>query len=142
MYQTPNQMKNFTKAVSLLLLVVLVQCKNAKQNQEDDYTRMAEQKLGADVEYSPNGDSSMILCFKKRKDESNSGYGVSFFVFDTEEKKVVYEEEIGRGTVTWHSDKELALFYTPGIMRKDQTRDDFTYIYHLVSKEKVVKSEL
>lgn len=127
---------------SLLVIFMLVQCKNAEQNQADGYKALAEQQLGADVEYIPNGDSSFILCFTKQKDESNSGYGVSFLVFDAKEMKMVYEEEIGRGTVSWHSDNELALFYTPGIMRNDQTRDDFTYIYHVGTKEKVLKSKL
>ena len=135
-------MKAPIKILFVLCIFMLFQCKNSKQSTPVAYQQIAEQKLGSDVQYSPNRDSSMILCYKQQKDESNGGYGVSFFVFDNKLKKVIYDAVIDRGTVDWHSDNEIALFYTPGTMRDDQSRDDFTYIYNLDSKEKVLKSKL
>lgn len=135
-------MKILAKTLITCSIFILCHCKNVEQNQTDVYKTLATQKFGPEVEYIPNEEGSMVLCLKKQKDESNAGYGVAFLVFDTKQKMIIYEEEIGKGSVTWHSNQELALFYTPGIMRSDQTRDDFTYIYHLTSKEKTLKSKL
>ncbi|MCP4459107.1 MAG: hypothetical protein GY816_13955 [Cytophagales bacterium] len=135
-------MKTPVKTLIVLSIFMLVQCKNSKQPASVEYQQIAEQRLGSNIQYSPNGDRSMILCYKQQKDQSNGGYGVSFFVFDNKLKKIIYEEVIDRGTVDWYSDNEVVLFYTPGTMRSDQSRDDFSYIYNLVSKEKRLKSKL
>ncbi|MEQ9405176.1 MAG: hypothetical protein RIM99_16415 [Cyclobacteriaceae bacterium] len=135
-------MKTPIKTLIVLCFFLLIQCKNSKQSAPVEYQKIAEQRLGSDIQYSPNKDSSMILCYKQQKDESGGGYGVSFFVYDNKSGKVIYDEVIDRGTVSWHSEDEIALLYTPGTMRNDQSRDDFTYIYNLVSKEKILKTKL
>ena len=135
-------MKILAKVLSISLVFILFHCKNAEQTQTDGFKVLAVQKLGSDVEYTPNEDNSKMLCYVKKKGVNNSGYGVSFFVYDIKQKKVIYEDEIDRGTVSWHTEQELALFYTPGIMRNDQTRDDFTYIYNLDSERRTLKSDL
>lgn len=132
-----------TKYISVLMLFcfVLVQCKGAKDYSEST-RKIALEKLGEDFECIPNEDSSYTLCMSSMKDESNSGMGATFFVVDNTSGKILFEESIDKGAVSWYSSSKLSLFYTPGIMRNDQSRDDFTFIYDLITEEKVPKKKL
>ena len=94
------------------------------------------------MEYRPNEDNSMVLCSISTVAANKSGYGVSFFIYDHNTKTIVLEENIDKGTVGWYSNTELSMFYTPGIMQVDQTRDDYTFIYNLNTREKVRKNTL
>lgn len=132
-----------TKFVSILLLlsIVFVQCKGTKDYSESTQ-KMALEKLGEDYKCIPNEDNNYTLCVSSKKDESNSGMGASFFVVENNSGKIIFEESIDKGTVSWYNSSKLSLFYTPGIMRNDQTRDDFTFVYDLETKEKVPKKKL
>lgn len=130
------------KAVYIISIVVitsfLVQCKNSKKAAENNksYKQLASEKLGEAFECTPCVDGTFVLCQSKRD------HGVNFFVFDNNLGKIVHEDSVDKGTVDWHSENELALFYTPGTMRQGQSRDDYTFIYHLKNKQKTRKTEL
>jgi len=135
--------------ISILLSLALFQCKNAEKTSDnsqkettDKYKKLAVEKLGDKVEYKSNQDGSLILCQTKIDLPKLTGVGVKFFVYDSKNDKIIFEDEIDKGTVNWYSNMQLAMFYTPGIMRTDQARDDYTFIYDLITKEKIRKSLL
>lgn len=134
-------MKSIKIYTSIILVFFIAGCKGSK-----DYLtyskEIASEKLGIECECSLSESESYTLCFSNQKDASQSGMGVNFFVMDNKSKEIVFEESIDRGTVYWEDDQRIAMFYTPGIMRNDQSRDDFTYIYDLASKEKFKKEKL
>ena len=137
-------MKNISLITLVLLSAVLFNCKNSKEvaDKTVDYKALATEKLGEKVAFIPNEDNSMVLCSSQQSSPKLGPSGVKFFVFDNNSNTIVYEENIGRGTVAWYSNTQLEMYYTPGTMRQDQTRDDFISVYDLIKKEKIEKTEL
>ncbi|MFK7952052.1 MAG: hypothetical protein AB8B73_04345 [Ekhidna sp.] len=134
-------MKSFSVYLSILMTFLILSCKGS-QDALSYSKEVASEKLGLECECSLSESESYTLCLSNKKDASQSGMGVDFFVMDNDSKEIVFEESIDRGTVSWEGDKKIAMFYTPGVMRVDQSRDDFTYVYDLVSKEKIRKGQL
>jgi len=120
------------------------QCKNAKtaNDSSSTYQKVALDFLGEGYTSEANATRSMMLCSIVTQLPKHAGVGVKFLVYDQDNQTVVYKDSIDKGTVSWFSDTELALFYTPGMMRVQQTRDDYTFIYNLNTQERVKKSAI
>ena len=130
--------------MTILIITVLFQCKNSEKATQTkmDYKTIASEKLGANVNYSFNEDNSLVLCYIETEVPNKSGYGVSFLVIDINTNAIIYDDNIDKGTASWYSKTQLALFYTPGIMRQDQSRDYYTTIYDLIKKTRTPKKDL
>lgn len=137
-------MKKLPILTILLLSFILINCRNTKEASEskEGFKTLALEKLGEKAEFKPNEDNSMVLCYKKIESPKLGAPSVAFFVYDNKSKSVIYEDKIDRGSVSWYDNTKLDLYYTPGIMREDQSRNDFIQVYDLITKEKVTKSTL
>lgn len=137
-------MKNLSLLTILSICVLLINCKSTKDATESKVSvkTMAIEKLGSNVDFKANEDNTMMLCFAVKESPTLAGPSVTFFVWDEGTSTIIYEGKIDRGNVSWYSNTQLAMFFTPGIMRADQTRDHFTQIYDVITKEKVMKSDL
>ncbi len=116
---------------------------SAQVQEKKDYKTLAAEKYESNTEFIESPDNHYVLCLHEEKGSPRYPQNnLSFFVYDLKTKDIVYESNLTNGKVSWYRKGKLAIQRTPGIMREDQTIDDYISIYDLVTKEKVSKSQL
>jgi hypothetical protein len=137
-------MKKLSLLTILAFALILVNCKNSKDVAETkvDYKTIAAEKFGSKVQYAANEDNSLVLCFKITQAPNNGPQGVTYFVWKNESNTIIHEEKIPMGSVSWYSATQLAIYKTPGTINSDQSQDDYTNIYDVISKASILKSKL
>lgn len=121
--------------VTLMIIPILLigsQCRSSKDslNSETNTENVVKEILGSNYDAEVNESGTMTLYQKK------DGMSVAYVVLVNESEEIIEKGQMDKGTVKWYDDKNLQLFYTPGIMKADQTRDDYTYIYNVRTKSK------
>ena len=138
----PSHFKSIAFSIGLLLLVG-AGCKSTKKaavvEETTAYMEPAA-KLGDNVKYSFNDGRSFVLA-QSTPDPNGNSLSFSFLVFDMKAEKVVLEQTVESGFVQWLSQEEIEVFFTPGIMRNDQSRDDFTTVYNVVTGKSMPKTD-
>ncbi len=129
------------KKMSLLLLLFAFACSNKSlpgtKSQQLAYKSIASEKLGEDVEFIPNDLKNYLLCIHDEKMTiSNPENNLKLLVYNLSDEEVALELNVGPGTAKWISTYEIEVYFKPGVMRRDETRDDYTTIYNLVTGEK------
>ncbi|MCE7996709.1 MAG: hypothetical protein HEP71_32415 [Roseivirga sp.] len=144
--QTQSLSKKINRSYWALMLSMcfLVSCSVAQKTQavseSTAYLAVAKEKLGDKVKFDFNEDRSYVLCQSEIPATSNSK-SFGFIVFDMKNEKVVLEQNVSSGFVQWLSNLEIEVFTTPGFMRNDQSRDDFTQVYHVISGKSTPKTD-
>jgi len=121
---------------TLLALACLFACVNGKRH-PSDYQSIAQEKLGGEISNVFSPDSTYVLSYVEK--EGTNKYpqnNIHFIVQRLNNLEVVYEDVLDNGSVSFYNDTELKIVLIPGMMKKGQTLDDFTYLYDLKSKEK------
>lgn len=128
----------------LLIIASLGACKSSEKQKATEesttYIALAEKMMGTEVAYAFNSDRSYVLAqtdLSKNMDQKS----FSFFVFEMKTEKVVLEKNVESGYVKWLSPTEVEVFRTPGKMRSDQTRDDYTEVYNVKTGDTTSKTE-
>lgn len=82
-----------------------------------------------------------MLCLSISTDikKFNSG---NYAVISKKTGVVIYQNTLDNTQVTWYSDNEISLFNTPGMMRENDSKDNYTFIYNLNTKEQTRKVDL
>lgn len=128
----------------MLSMCFLISCSVTKTtkavSESTAYMTLAKEKLGNNVKFDFNKDRSYVLCQSKVAATSNSK-SFSFFVFDMKNEEAVIEQNVNSGFVKWLSNLEIEVFTTPGFMRNDQSRDEFTQVYHVVTGKSTPKTD-
>jgi len=127
-----------------LCLFALASCnvtKNTKAVAETTaYQKVATEKLGDKVKFAFNKDRNYVLCqAEPSNDPNNQRFG--FLVYDMKAEKVIMEKSVSSGYVQWLSATEVEVFTTPGTMRNDQSRDEFTLVYNVTTGTSIPKTE-
>lgn len=131
----------------LLFLMGFASCKSQKKSPESksaSVKAIALEKLGSSSSTSHEMDSSETLILYKNYSEKSSveqNTGVRFLVIDTNTKKVIAEQNIGRGTVEWYRDKVLIIRLMPGIIKDGETMDDYAYLLDPITMKKTKLSK-
>ena len=125
----------------LLLFSILIFSHSCKKSQTS-YQALAQEKLGEGVEYLSNEEESLMLCSKKTKNLNSPINSIKYFVFDIKKQEILIEDIVENGTIKWFDERRLEIFFVPGMMGAQQTRDDYTFILDVDTKEKVRKTEL
>lgn len=144
--QTKSQFQNLNRSYWLLMLsaCLLASCSVTKKtkavSESTAYITLAKEKIGDKVKYDFNEDRSYVLCQgEPAGGPDNSSFG--FFVFSMKEEKVVLEKTVSSGFVQWLSSREIEVFTTPGFMRNDQSRDEFTQVYDVITGKATAKTD-
>jgi len=98
-----------------------------------NYEKLAISTLASEnVTHTMNSNKTYVLSTNEVKGTlEQPRNSLSFVVIKINENKVVLEQKIEGGNVNWLNYTEIEVFRTPGIMRDDQTRDDFITIYNV-----------
>lgn len=128
----------------MLSMCFLVSCNVTKKTQaiseSTAYMALAKETLGDKAKFDFNSDRSYVLCQSEPGSRPNNT-AFSFFVYSMKEEKAVMEQNVSSGFVKWLSALEIEVFTTPGFMRNDQSRDDFTQVYHVVTGKSTPKND-
>lgn len=118
--------------------LLLLSCINGKkQTTNYSYKAISEEKLDGDVEYTFSNDSSYVLAFVERKGTAKQPQNlINFIVHDLKAEKVVYEDAVENGSVSFYNEHALKIITIPGIMKEGHTIADHTTIYDLRTNEK------
>lgn len=121
----------------IVLVLLLASCGaskkgNSTQVNGNKYIELASEKLGDKVIYKMNESKTYVLCISEIKGTVHQPRNtLSYMVINIKDNDVALEDKIDGGTVKWSGDGEIEVFRTPGIMRDDQTRDDFITLYNI-----------
>lgn len=117
-------------------LVFFLACVNGK-TQTSNYQSISEEKLNGNIEHVFSPDSSYVLSYVETKGTPKQPQNnIKYIVQDLKSDQVVYEGSLDNGSVSFYNDHALKIVMIPGMMRENQTLDDFTYVYDLKTKEK------
>ena len=123
-------------------LVFSLACVNGK-TQSSNYKSVSEEKLSGKIEHVFSPDSSYVLSYVETKGTAKQPQNnIKYIVHDLKADKVVYEDALDNGSVSFYNDHAIKIVMIPGIMREGQSQDDFTYVYDLKTKEKKTLTKL
>ncbi len=123
----------------IALVILMTNCKTSKisantPSSTESYKELVTGKLGNDVLYLTNKTNSHVLCIHETKGTSQQPRNkTSFLVVKIDTNSIVFEDYVENSTVGWASKYEVEVFKIPGMVRKDQSRDDFVTIYNVES---------
>ncbi len=123
--------------IFIVLGVTVISCGSAKlsastPDSTETYKKVVVNKLGEGVLYIANKSNSYVLCIKETKGSSlQPRNNINYLVIKLSDNTIALENKVDGGTVNWFSETEIEVYRTPGIMRDDQTRDDFITLYNV-----------
>ena len=135
-------------AIYSFLVILVSSCgtskvNNSTQEMATNYKDIASEKLGEDISYTMNKANSYALCKSEiigtPKQPRNN---LSYVVINLKDNSIVLEDKIDGGTVNWLNNSEIEVYIIPGIMRNDQTKDDYTTIYNIETGNSRKKSSI
>ena len=124
--------------------LIFVSCASTKESSAevsalDRCKKIAVEKYGRDLEYAFNDSKTHILCKKESKPTTqNPQHRVEFFVYDTTRNKLLFEDSLPDGKVSWINDHQLQITIIPGIVRGDESNPvPPGYIYDVINLTKL-----
>lgn len=107
------------------------------------YKTVAAKALGENVEFTMNDAKAFVLCVKEVKGTPEQPRNsLSYAVVKVADNAIVLENKVDGGTVSWYNEQMIQLYITPGIMRDDQTRDDFITLYNVKTGKSFPKNKM
>ncbi len=141
--------KNVTRKTllnGLLFLVFLsvVGCSGSEKECKEvaemkDFKTIAFEKYGSDVRILPNFNESYMLCVSQEKKSAQVPFPpLKYFIFDTKNSEIVFEESLPNGSVSWDGEYTIEIKIIPGQM-KGFGENNTVYFYDVQKREKYNK---
>lgn len=134
------------KFIAFILITVLINAcctsTHTTKNNPDTpgYKSIAESKLGSSYKIIFSPDSSYIAAYTAGKGSGNDlSSPLKFFIYDTNEEKTLFEENLPNGKVEWINKHQLKVSTEPGIVsgKEEKNSQMFGYIYDVKQKRKI-----
>ena len=141
------------------LLILSFECSSSKETSEktetteikeektveiEKYTELAKDKFGDNFSIQMNSDKTYVLCSNVPKSiKDNRPATVSYFIYDLKNEKIVFEESIPDGNVSWLNEHQIKITIIPGIVKGDEKEEgsDSGYIYDIIQMKKIFNSD-
>lgn len=109
----------------------------------DKFLSLAKEKFDDKFSFQLNSEKSYILCFTKPHLTDNQ-LSTQYFLYDLNNEKIIFEEDIGQGSVKWISEHHIQVIPIPGIVKGDEKTEGSAsgYIYDIKQKKKLFNSDL
>ena len=129
----------------LLSFLVLFSCTNQRKNtghkvnntKDTSYKQIAFNKYGNDTIFIFSPKENFILCEKAiDKNSANPNTLTEFFIYDTDNNKITYEDKIAGATISWNSNTSLIITTQKGIITSPSDSGKSSYIYNLKTNKK------
>jgi hypothetical protein len=114
--------------------------KKEKSVEIEKYKELAKDKFGDNFSIQMNSDKTYVLCSNVPKSvKDNRPTAVSYFVYDLKNKKIVFEESIPDGNVSWLNEHQIIVTIIPGIVKGDDKEGGSKpgYIYDVIQMRKI-----
>ena len=98
--------------------------------------KLAQEKIGGEFDCQTNESETYLLC-KSRVDAVNPQGAVIFFIYNLTDQQVVYEDKFPKGSVEWATDSRIKIQETPGLLKKDESLEDYAYMYDVIQKTRI-----
>ena len=142
------------KLLFLALLTFSFECSSSEETSEktetsqinkektvtiEKYAELAKDKFGDNFSIQMNSDKTFVLCSNVPKSiKDNEPTAVSYFIYDLKNEKIVFEESIPDGNVSWLNEHQIKVTIIPGIVKRDDEGGSNTeYIYDVIQMKKI-----
>jgi uncharacterized ubiquitin-like protein YukD len=106
---------------------------NIKTNKE--YKTFAEDKIKSGYNIGYNSDSSFAIYQKAINTEpGHPQNSISFFIYDLNKDKIIYEESVQDGNIEWQNDHLVKIVNRHGIVSQEMKTSNFQIRYYDVKK--------
>lgn len=113
--------------IILIFFIFFIGCTSnevAKKDSENGFSKskflkLANEKLGKGFKLFESPDNQFILCVSNSESNMNQST-LKYFVFQTKNDSIIYEDKINGGSVEWYSNNELKVSEIPGIIQKNK----------------------
>ena len=105
-----------------------------------NYKNFAESELGGKCKIIFNPDSTYFAAYASAKNSDlQTNSPLKFFIYDTREDKILFEDNLPNGDIKWLNDSQLKISTIPGIVseKDEQNRIEPGYIYDVKMKRKI-----
>ncbi|HCA81825.1 MAG TPA: hypothetical protein DEP53_19005 [Bacteroidetes bacterium] len=118
-----DRMNTQRLAMVLLLSSTFISCSSKEARSlemtGERYKVLSAQKYGGGAEWITNAAKTAVLCLKRAKPTAQlPQHRVSFFIFDVVADRVVFEDDVPNGSVSWKDDQSVIVETVPGIEEK------------------------
>lgn len=122
--------------VLALTIIATSACHSNKEMNRISATKslreLAEKKYGERYLVRENETGQFALVSKKKKQFSQMGFDISFFIFDKTNSKIIFEDELISGHLEWIGPDSIK-----AINRDRAARE--IYIYNVITQEKEIE---
>ena len=106
------------------------------------YETIAIERYKERIEYIFNESKTHVLCMKTSKPTTKMPKStVSFFVFDLNSEKIVFEDAIADGSLRWINDRQLEIVQKTGTVSKKDPDRRQGYLFDLDTGKKLELSK-
>ncbi len=118
-------LKHFLICIACILWPLACTSTRPGQSNTNSYQTLALQKYGEGVKFTPNTTGNLMLCVKAGEQTAQFPYpSAKFFVFELTTNKMLYEDEVGQGSVWWLNDREIKIRTISGILKDIEQREE------------------
>ena len=128
---------------SFLFLNACSSSKEEKKELSSDlptYKKIAEENFKNDYKVESNSDSTYLIVYYSPKNKLRSlNPPLKFFVYNTSEKKVIFQDNLANGKIRWKNDHQFVVSTIPGIVKGDEAENlqMFGYTYDVITRRKL-----
>lgn len=116
------------KLFTLLTLFFVLACASSNRTTPESaegFKAAAAERLGAEVSYAFNPDSTHVLCVKKAHPSADDPLpDAQFVIYDLRREEVVFQDRVANASVKWLNAAQVQVVVTPGIVKGDEAEPD------------------
>ncbi len=141
-------MSKICNLIYVFIVIGLIACKGQSVNETSEITDEQEAVIAKhigndDILYFPNSSKQLMLCLQNPKyNVANPRQTRRYLVLELSSNNVLHKGSIESGEIKWYDENRLEIFNEPGTMPKEMSKDDFTVIYDVKTKEQIEKKDL
>ena len=143
---------SFNSVAIIFSLFFLFACSSSKKQAEisqathspvedEPYRALAVQKYLDHITYLFNSDKSAVVCAKQiESSRLNPFPRLDFFIYDIANRKLIFEDSVQSGKVTWSGENRIKVSLVPGVMPKNESvNTNIGYEYDIMSRRRIDK---
>ncbi len=127
-----------TRLILMIAAIFLSHCcssTNTGSNQTDLENR-AKEKFKSGYNIILNDEKDFAVCLKRFKTTpAMPSPPVSFFIYDLNNEKIIYESELANGNIKWKNNYQVEIETIPGTVTGYESPNEFRDIYDVREKK-------
>ncbi len=122
------------KFMIIFLIMIYGCCSTSKEFSSYEIAEtLAVKKFGSSFEMVKNEFNTFILCYKIDERKNHPHKSLEYFVFDLNQKEIIYEEKILDAEINWLDNYNLEIKINPEIISDDEP---VIFILNVLTKQK------